>query len=409
MKTATNQILLGLAILFVFFGMTYAWETGLFGLFPRSLEQYASSVVRTCSRDVYPPRCYDTEIPKLMDQGLSMEEAFEVARHVQDKVDGYFYCHVLGHNLSAKETAKDPERWTSVVARCPTGMCSNGCLHGAAQERFRNDELTDEEVRAILPQISTVCTSESGRDFTGLEEASCNHSLGHLSMYVTGGDIRFAVDVCDVVAHKGTRDFSTTCYEGAFMQIFQPLDPEDFGLVKDIPATTTELAKEFCDSFSGERRAACHRESWPLYRDTLATPEGAEAFCSLVPGQKSERLCYNALFYLLSAQLSFDIDRISTLCTDITEDRKGQCFANSASRMIETDYRLIPKAVELCERAEAEGVGERCYDELVFYSTFNFHRDSESYQALCKALPEPWQTKCVNWEVTNTPPSVNDP
>ncbi|MBX9765211.1 hypothetical protein K2X83_01060, partial [Patescibacteria group bacterium] len=109
----------------------------------KNLERLAEKVIATCSKESYPPTCYDEEIPRLMDTGLSMEEAFQVTTVIQNKVSDYFYCHVLGHNLSAKETAKDPSKWTEVVARCPVGMCSNGCLHGAAQERFRAESLSE--------------------------------------------------------------------------------------------------------------------------------------------------------------------------------------------------------------------------------------------------------------------------
>ncbi len=372
------------------------------------LQKYADEVMATCASNSYPPSCYDTEIPKLMDRGLTMEDAFKVTSLIQDKVDNYFYCHVLGHNLSAKETAKDPSQWTEVVARCPVGMCSNGCLHGAAQERFRAESLTSDQVEAILPELSGICEPEGHRSFTGLEQASCYHSLGHLSMYITDADIDLATDVCDRIAKKGNADYTQTCYEGSYMQIFQPLEPEDFALVEDIPAKTVPEAETFCDQYSGERRAACHRESWPLYRESLDEPAGLEHFCSLVPDPQEEQRCYNAMFYVLAAQFNFETARIEPLCSGLPETRMAQCFANSASRLIETDYRLIPKAVGLCKVADEHGVGARCYDELLFYSSFNFHQGSDAFKQLCSALPEPWSTSCIQGKGSSTHPSEND-
>jgi hypothetical protein len=372
------------------------------------LEKYATEVIETCSKDTYPPRCYDTEIPKLMDRGVSMEDSFAVTSIIQNRVHDYYYCHVLGHNLSSKETAKDPSVWTEVVARCPTGMCSNGCLHGAAQERFRDDALTDDQIQALVPQLSTICEPQGHRNFTGLEQASCYHSLGHLTMYISGAQITTATGVCDQIAKKGNQDYTQTCYEGAYMQIFQPLEPEDFALVADIAPKTTAAAEKFCDTYTGERQAACHRESWPLYRDTFEKPAMLERFCTLVPDPTEEQRCYNAMFYVLSAQYNFDQARIEALCTGLPDKRMAQCFANSASRLIETDYRLIPDAIALCTTANAHGVGARCYDELLFYSSFNFHPGSDSFNQLCGALPEPWKTKCKDGEGNNIHPSQND-
>lgn len=398
MTQELRNIGIGLGVLGIIFLGSSAYDTGLFGLIPRSLEQHARAVIAACAKESYPPSCYDVEIPKLMDQGLSMEEAFEVTRLIQNTVHDYFYCHVLGHNLSAKETLKDPLAWTDVVARCPAGMCSNGCLHGAAQERFRNDVLSEEQLAEVVPQLAQVCEEGAGRDFTGLEQASCYHSLGHLTMYITGAHIEKSVEICDQIAKKEKNDYTQTCYEGAYMQIFQPLEPEDFALVKDIPVATQEESQVFCDTFTGERRAACYRQSWPLYRDSLRDLTGIETFCSFVDDPYAIQRCYNGVFYVLTAQFTFDKEKIIQMCESVPERRMGQCYANAASRFMETDYRLIPDALNICEKAEERGVGERCYNELLFYSSFNFHAGSPEVQELCRQLPEPWQTKCVNGE-----------
>ncbi len=403
MKNPYIQLAVIVVVLAVFFGVSEVMSGNFFFVSSeQKLERLADGVIASCSKDSYPPSCYDKEIPLLMDKGLSMEEAFGVTTVIQNKVSNYFYCHVLGHNLSAKETAKDPSQWTEVVARCPAGMCSNGCLHGAAQERFRDDALPPEEVRALIPQLAEICEQGHGRDYTGLEQASCYHSLGHLTMYITGADIKTATDVCDEIAKKENgQDYTQTCYEGAYMQIFQPLEPEDFALVADIAPQTRADAEAYCDTFFGEYRAACHRESWPLYRESLINEKGAlESFCSLVPDPASVKICFNAMFYVLTAQFNFDFPKIITLCEGLSEKRMAQCFANGASRFIETDYRLVKDAVRLCEIAKEHGVGDRCYDELLFYSSYNFHKDSEAFTTLCGSLPEPWRTKCFDGEGT---------
>jgi hypothetical protein len=380
------------------FGASYLVDTGFFGLLPPSVEDRAEVIIHLCEKNPHPASCYDEEIPRLMDYGVSMEEAFLVARLVQEKVGDYYYCHILGHRLASKETAKDPSRWTEVIAQCPTGMCSNGCLHGAAQERFRSDVLETAEIEALIPQLSETCESGSGRNFTGLERASCYHSLGHLAMYISGADVDIATRVCDRVADKGTANYVRTCYEGAYMQIFQPLEPEDFALVMHIPATTTESARTFCDTFTLERRAACQRESWPLYEDVLKEPGGIDSFCSLVPGEELKNHCYRGIIYILTAKYKFNEERIGALCTSVSEDRKASCFADAAARLIETDYRLAGSAVNVCERALRAGGGDACFVQLLHYSTYNFHTGSKEFYSFCNTLPESWGTRCKNGE-----------
>jgi hypothetical protein len=359
----------------------------------KNLEAYARQVFEICASENYPPSCYDKEIPKLMDV-LTMEQAFEVTKLVQQKDPNYWYCHVLGHNLSAAEVSKNPENWKDVLARCPSGTCSNGCLHGGLQEKFRADVLTDEQIDQAVADIVDLCEERPDWKPTGLEQASCYHALGHLSMYISNADIQRSIKICD---HASVRDdgrnFLQTCYEGAFMQIFQPLEPEDFALVERIAPEKDEL-ESFCGLFEGEQKEACHREGWPLYREEILTSEGLVDYCSR-GDQESERRCYNAMFYVITAQENFNQQKISTLCSGLPQEKKGQCFANSASRMIETDWQLADQSVKMCQRAEEFGVEDQCYQELVFYSTFNFHPGSTEALKLCRLLPDPYKSSCL--------------
>jgi len=83
-------------------------------------------------------------------------------------------------------------------------------------------------------------------------------------------------------------------------------------------------------------------------------------------------------------------------CSGLVQERMGQCFANASSRMIETDARLIDRSLALCAKANVLGVGEECYEELLLYSIYNFHVGSQDFFQLCNALPDPWNTKCLN-------------
>jgi hypothetical protein len=365
-----------------------------------SLQRYAEEAIEACKNAVYRPSCYDEEVPKIMDEGISMEEAFEVTALIQQRDPEYWYCHVLGHNLSAKEAAKDILKWSEVVSRCPSGMCSNGCLHGAFQERFRGEHVSDEELEALIPEIDSICKIDGGvRDFTGMEQASCYHALGHLTMYITNADIDRSLSICNRVSVYGQYDFSELCYDGAFMQIFQPLEPEDIALVQDIAPQTQDQARDFCGQFSGGVRTSCSIETWPLFIDeVIASAEALTAFCERGFGKEAKRRCYTGLFYVLAPRTNFDTEAVAQMCNGLSANLKAQCYANSASRFMETDYHLAERAVELCELAEAEGVGRACFEELLFYSAYNYKAGSDSFKQLCNAFPEPWRERCVKEE-----------
>jgi len=342
------------------------------------------AIVKTCATSEYHPSCYDREVPKLMKK-MTMEEVFAVTKKIQSQDPSYAYCHVLGHALSTVETKKDPTKWQEVITRCPSGVCSNGCVHGAFQERFRTDVLTNDQIEAIKPDLAAACEPRGRWNPTGMEQATCYHALGHLLMYITGADTPKATGLCDDMTSR----FRQVCYDGAFMQIFQPLEPEDTALIRG-KEQTRQSVDTFCSQFDGERKASCIGESWPLFFQELTQyPQFVQTFCGKLSSDLAAR-CYNGIFYILVVQMQFDLDRIRGYCGELSNDLAGRCFANTASRLIETDWGNIQKAVDWCDEKKA------CLDELVSYASYNFHKGSPEFFALCEAMPETWKTKCLS-------------
>ncbi len=359
------------------------------------LHSYADKVLETCQKSNYKQVCYDKEIPQLMNY-ITMEEAFQVTRYVQDQDRSYNYCHVLGHELSAREVRKSPDKWKEVVSRCPSGVCSNGCIHGGFQEKFRAESLTDSQIRDIMPDLQSICEKRDNWNPTGLEQASCYHALGHLTMYLTDGEIDKAVELCKEIAIKNDgRNYVHLCNDGSFMQIFQPLEPEDFELVAGKVPKKEEL-KTFCSQFDPLQRTSCWSEGWPLYRNELmAGPDGLVSFCSQAEPENVEQ-CFESLVYVLTVQFGFDPNKMYDYCAGLPMERRGRCFAGVASRLIETDYRNIDSAVDLCQRAAKLDPDDQCFGELLFYSDYNFHKGSTEQTHLCNTMPEPWKGKCLS-------------
>jgi hypothetical protein len=359
-----------------------------------NIEGLAMSIVSDCDGASYRPTCYEEKVPRLMDD-ISMEDAFKVTYVVQELDPTYKYCHVLGHKLSANETAKDPDMWQEVVQRCPPGVCSNGCIHGAFQERFRTETLTKEQIESYSPQFMSVCEKREGFNPTKLEQATCYHALGHLLMYVTSADIDQSLYFCDqYVGKPKSASLGQICYDGAFMQIYQPLEPDDFALIEGKEIDKSEM-KPFCDRFSGKARGSCWSEGWPLYKEEITKPNGVEKFCSYLPATERAR-CFESVVYVMISQLAFDTEKIENFCGTMNVSGRSPCFANAASRFIETDYRNAAAAVAICEISKKYEGEKNCYEELLKYSTYNFHPQSEAFRAYCSAMPEPWKSKCLN-------------
>ena len=393
--------ILGLALIIIAVFSLLKFQDNLLGLLKnrqagKKLFDYAQNIAEKCSNASYRQTCYEEEVPKLMAH-ISMEEAFQVTRMVQDLDKSYTYCHVLGHKLSARETAKDPEKWKEVITRCPSGLCSNGCVHGSFQERFRTETLSSEEIESLKPDLRDVCEPKSNWSPTGLEQGTCYHALGHLLMYVTGADLIKSTEVCrDVSIKPDGHNWSELCFDGAFMQIFQPLEDEDFVLVAGKQPKKEEVAS-FCKKFKPDEQNSCWSESWPLVFDEITKPEGLVKFCSgsILKSQHDQDRCYTGMFYVLTAQFQFDLAKVRNFCSGLPSVRRDQCFANAASRMIETDYRNIPVVVNFCSSLEFPTGKDACFEELLRYSTYNFHAGSEEFFQLCNSLPEPWRATCL--------------
>src|SRR5687768_3358537 len=243
-----------------------------------SLQKYANKALSKCARSDNRAVCYEEEIPKL-NKFISMEDSFEITSLVQDKDKDFVYCHTLGHKLAGLEVSKDPDAWKVVAARCPVGVCSNGCLHGAFQEKFREEYLTNDKVDKIKGDLENICEKREGFDPSDLEQASCYHALGHLFMYITNADINKSVALCDELAIKNDgRDFRGVCFDGSFMQIFQPLEDEDISLVAGKVPKKEEIY-DYCFMFKGEKRYSCWTESWPLTLGEDMSPERILSFC----------------------------------------------------------------------------------------------------------------------------------
>ena len=361
-----------------------------------SAEESADKIIALCKNDSYRQGCYDREISKLMDR-LTLEETFKVTSIVQDKDSGYPYCHVLGHLLGGVETAKDPSQWKEVAGRCPTNMCSNGCMHGVFQERFRAEALPDSSVNDVSTILGGICEPKNDWNTTLLEQATCTHALGHLTMYVTNANTRKSLLICNRISiNKDGYDFRPLCYDGVFMQIFQPLEPEDFALIEGKVPDKNEV-KKFCFSFLGEERNSCWSESWPLASDVLKEgPANAVSFCGKLSDAESQKKCLTDIFYIMAAQLNLDEKKITDYCGKGIGKVKGQCFAAAATRFLEVDSRNIKKTVRFCQTAETLGSGDACYRQLSSYASYNFSRGSKEFNNLCQSLPQKWRALCFS-------------
>lgn len=387
----------------------------------QSLASVSSEILSLCSKEDSKQNCYDTEIPKILDKGISFEESIEVIKLIQNKDSGYWFCHAVAHKLSAKEYYKSPDKWRDIMTRSPMGICSNGFIHGALQAHFSTVTLNGVQINELMPDLQTICEKRNNWQPTRQQQSSCYHEIGHLSMYLTHANIVEAAKVCRTVGIRSDgRNYLQTCQEGIFMQVFEPREPDDFELIYNIVPEKEKLGvceqysegvmkgacwkigwdkkyQDFCNQFLGDLRFACFREAWVIKSDEIQSAKEIVKYCSYANQDSAEkRKCYNKLFYALMSIFHFDAEKMKPICESLPSSIKPQCFANTASRLIETDRRLIEKSVGICNYAKSLGVADECYKELVHYASFVFPDGSEEFYKLCTKLPTKWEKVCLD-------------
>jgi hypothetical protein len=364
----------------------------------KSIKAYAEQMIEICSSSEYKPTCYEKEVPKLVSD-LPTEKIFDVVREIRTQDPEYLYCHVLAHELGRYEVSLDPDRWLDVIAKGPTdGLCSNGFAHGAIVTRFNDEDLSKEEFDAALTDLSVACEPREGFDPTDLTKAICYHGIGHVLIHMTLAKVSESLQACEVIGKKDDgRDYRQLCTEGVYMQLFQPLEPEDYALVDMLDVKPSrENLKEFCSSNAENdpQYGACWREAWPFFGNDVYTSEGITSYCSSLTASQDRDLCYVSAFTINGRHNLESPEKMAATCNGLAEVHKGNCFARGANAFPEEDQNLVQKGIEMCGLANTKAAQDECYGFLANVASFNFHRGSEAYEELCSSLPKEFEEDC---------------
>lgn len=384
-------------VLFAVFGVVVVSALWLAD-FPVGLSTEAQQLFEECSQADNASHCYEVEVPGLYPE-KSIDEIFSIIRTIRTIDPNYQFCHVLGHQLGERVVAEDPARWINAIPMNPSdGLCSNGFIHGVVGGRFRAEVLDDVTLERLTPDFSRACEPRPGWKPSLLDQAICNHGMGHLYMFITDADIPKALSLCEDTTYreKPYKDFRRVCREGVFMQIYQPLEPDDFLLIERMPVKPTkETVRWFCARYErDEYEGACLRESWPFFREEIEGGFGIGDFCSGQPNAREETACYESAFSILGRMSLGDPDNILSACSSVPAEREEMCYEYGAQTVLEENREDSGRAISLCERAPEEN-RMPCIESLVSKVVFNFGK-SEYAKAFCDALPETLKESCLS-------------
>jgi hypothetical protein len=186
------------------------------------------------------------------------------------------------------------------------------------------------------------------------------------------------------------------CREGVYMQIYQPLEPDDFELVAQLEVKPTkDNYRKFCKTYSSrpEEEGACLREAWPLFRQGLLDGTEAARFCSGQPNSSEEASCYQSVSAIVGRMSLSSQSQAASACMKFPTGRQAECFSTTALTRLEEQQTNGEAAIALCNAAP-EGISEECLTTLATRSSFVFSKGSEERERFCALFPDTIQPRC---------------
>lgn len=388
-----KRILIALTVTVALGGIAFV---GMMELRPASLSHTASMIVADCAKQQDHAACYETEVPSLYPK-LGVSEIFDIVREIRKLDTSYQFCHVLGHKIGERVVAEDPSGWVNAIPLNPAdGLCSNGFIHGVVGGRFRSEVLDDTTIQKFLPDFKIACTAHDNWQPSDLDRAICYHGIGHLFDFITNADIPKALSLCSSVAPES---FKRVCVQGVFMQIYQPLEPDDYALIEQMPLkpSTTTVAS-YCRHFSADPMAqgSCIEESWPLRTQQILDGTGVASLCALEPNAEETDNCYIAMSSIIG-RMNLGGNgggTAATACNNFPASRRAQCYAYSAEAVLEESRSDATPAIALCKRSASEDTQTQCLSMLIQHARFMFGSNQTQMNGFCAALPDEFESSC---------------
>ncbi|QQG37858.1 MAG: hypothetical protein HYS26_04520 [Candidatus Kaiserbacteria bacterium] len=366
---------------------------GVFAFVRETTTESARSIIAACDKESNHAFCYEREVAALYPE-MPLKAIFAIVREIRRADSGYQFCHVLAHKLGERIVADNPDAWLDAIPlNPPDGLCSNGFMHGVIGGRFRAEVLTEDALQKLIPDFSRACEPRGSWNPSELDKAICYHGLGHLYVFLTDADIPRSLQLCKKTTSDRTQRM---CLEGVFMQIYQPLEPDDFLLIERMsqkPSTTT--VRTYCSQFGEDQyEGACLRESWPYAREGIVAGVGIDSFCEGYPNQEQQGYCYDTAFAILGRMSLDNPGGAVRACKAVGAERRLACLTAVAQAVLEEDRSQGERALSLCESAPVD-LRHSCAEALVLRAEFIFGSNTREYKRFCATAGRSFDLFCT--------------
>ncbi len=276
-------------------------------------------------------------------------------------------CHSEAHDIGKVIYAKlnDIGQGLSVCA----DRCYSGCMHGVLMEAFAAYHDTDDaeghvDLEKLKPAMSDLCFKNE-KMASSYSPGDCAHGLGHALMFLSGYDVREAVESCEVFEESHMVYY---CATGAYMEYVTENDKED--------AETKSLFYP-CDAF--DYPAACARYKFVYvakrHYESKGKVGGLVEECGKLSG-KFRLGCFHGLGNGHMPAVAVGKMNISDVCLTGSEDEKFVCIEGTIERMAKYHKE---SALKVCGTLEGK-YKEICL-KAVDQGMYNMDKDLSLYMA----------------------------
>lgn len=299
-----------------------------FGLRPmikeESPDDYVRSQMEICAKFGNRSPCYK-EITDLFLREFKPGEVLAIFKRNEQNKEIFSRCHEVGHYVG-RILYRQTKSIKDVYGQCNIMVCGVGCQHGAAEEYFReqNVSVTNDD-QTIGQFVAIACGKEEDYERPILYH-ECLHGLGHGLLKYMDMELPRALTLCDALPSDWDKE---GCYAGAFME-------------NSTSATSLDQPSRYV------------RDDDPTYP------------CRILD-EKYWKLCYQYQSSYFGEKTGWDFKKTAELCRMIPTDYQDGCLNQVATNQaMATRDPVATKAT--CDLLASGSARFVCIEEVV--STF---------------------------------------
>src|SRR5574342_203254 len=281
----------------------------------------------------------DTDQRALYEEYIDTIGANGILEGIEKVYEG---CHSQAHDAGKVIFSKVKD--ISAALRICGESCYTGCMHGVLMEVFKGAGSGDEghiDLEKVKPLLHEICVknSEMAESYGAGE---CAHGVGHALMFLSGYNIRLALNAC---AEFDDKKMEYYCADGSYMEydvvresadkdksLFYPCDTFDYpatcmrtkvGLVgKKLDKVGLDLVEE-CKKLDGKVRLGCFHGIGTAHSKMLA--RGLIRIKDLCAGTPDEQTaCIEGAAEFMGKYFP---ENAESVCSELDSPQKETCSA----------------------------------------------------------------------------------